>query len=69
MQQIGWIEIEGKEYKCLVRYHKEYVSLKLAKGKVDKHKMHNMTDEAYYLQEPEAQKSRERFLAGIVIHL
>jgi hypothetical protein len=69
MQQIGWIEIGGKEYKCLVRYHKEYVSLKLAKGKIDKNKMHNMTDEAYFLKEPEAQKSRDMFLSGKVISL
>ena len=69
MQQICWIEIEGKEYKCLVRYHKEYVSLKLVKGTIDKHKMHCMTDEAYFLKEPEAKKIRDSFLSGKVIHL
>lgn len=69
MQQIGYIEIKGKEYKCLVRYHKEYVSLKLAKGKVDKFKMHCMTDEVEYLKLPEAEESRQAFLSGKVISL
>lgn len=70
MQSIGYIEIRGKEYVVLYRYAKEWVSMKITKNKIiDKQKMYCMTDEAWYLKEPEAQKLVDRFLQGAVIRL
>lgn len=69
MQQIGFITINNTDYKCLIRYHKEYVSLKLAKGKIDKEKMHCMTDECDFLNLPEAKKYVDSFLQGKVISI
>ena len=68
MQTISKINLGGRDYRVLVRHHKSYRSLKLAKDK-PRETDAALTDEQEFLDRPANISIRRNLLAGKTINL
>ena len=68
MQTISKINLDGREYRVLVRHHKSYRSMKLAKDKPRETDV-ALTDEQDFLSRPHNVSLRRNLLEGKTINL